>query len=118
MQSPADSDWFPRSGTVRARGDRTADRDVWQRREVRQREAVAFQRAAQVAVADPGFDRDRLVPDLDDAVEVLRREERARSVPDEAEGMARAERPDRLGTGDQLLRLGHRRGRRTRSSNR
>ena len=67
-----------------------------------------LQRAAQVAVADPGLDRDRLVPDLDDAVEVFGREEYARRVSDEAEGMACAERPDRLGLGDHLLRLGHR----------
>ena len=41
-------------------------------------EAVLVQRAAQLAVADAGLDGHRLVADLDDAVEVLGREQRAR----------------------------------------
>ena len=108
MQTPADNDWLrapePCVPVAIAPPTETCGSDA----RFGSARPWLFQRAAQVAVADTGFDGDRLVPDLDDAIEVLGREEHARRVRDEAEGVACAERPERLGVGDQLLRLVHR----------
>jgi hypothetical protein len=72
---------------VRAGGNRSADRDVRQRCEVRQRDAVLVQRAAERSVANARLDGHCCLADLDDAVEVLRREQSAvaAGVADEAE---------------------------------
>ena len=94
-----------RAGTVRRRCDRSADRDVRQRRVVRDREPVPGERATQLAVADARFHDDRFGSDLDDPVEVLGREENPRRVCDAAERMARPERSEQLRLRDHLLRL-------------
>ena len=66
---------------------------------------MLLEHAAELSVANAGLDGDRRVGDLDDPIEVLRREQRPGGVGDEAEGVARSERPNEIGARDQLLRL-------------
>src|SRR5262249_36863537 len=93
------------TGTVCRGRDRTADGDVGQRGEVREREAVAVQRGSKLAVADAGLDGDGGIPDPDDPVQAFGGEKRAARVCDPREGVPRTECADLVSTSDELLRL-------------
>jgi len=83
---------------------------VRERGEIGERETVLVQRRAELAVANAGFDRDGRRVDLDDTVEMRRREQSAarRCVGDLAEGVTCAEGPNGRRGSDELLRLLHR----------